>query len=118
MSQLSFCFNSVQFFSEPFGGIASTNYETGDLYINLYKWRQLTREQQAFVLCHEEGHVINKSANEDEADTWASNKYLNAGYSITASVTALTQLLSNGNKQHIQRAYNQLQRAIDFNNKK
>lgn len=44
---------------------------TGDIEINLERWRQLTPAEREFVLRHEEGHFAQQTFDETEADDYA-----------------------------------------------
>lgn len=50
---------------------ARTTVATGDIEINAQRWKQLTPEEQEFVLQHEIGHYKQQTFNEVQADRYA-----------------------------------------------
>lgn len=96
---------------------ARVNRKTGHLQINMDVFPRLKDEHKAFVLLHEEGHVVLDSSDEMAVDEYAFKKYAALGYSLTESVKALTQVLNSKSPEHTKRAYLQLQRALEYDNK-
>jgi hypothetical protein len=114
---IPFAFAYVKFYNDPAQGLAYCNRRTGGLYINKAHWYKLPEEQKFWVLSHEEGHVVEQTRDEIEADAHAHRKYMAAGLPLSQSVKALTTHLQEGNQVHIARAWLQLQRTLqhDFN---
>ncbi len=50
---------------------ARTNILTGDVHINMRRWRQLPPHTRKFVLAHEQGHARYHTLNELTADRYA-----------------------------------------------
>jgi len=107
-------FSRVQFIKTPAEGIAKSRRRDGLLVINLHWWPKLKEEHKMFVLCHEEGHIAHNTRDEMLADKYASEKYFAAGYSLSESVKAITQLLKTRNPVHTARAWVQFQRALKY----
>lgn len=93
---------------------AMVNRETGVMYISMKHMAALPPEHRLFVMLHEMGHVVLQTTDEYEADAWAFKKYAEMGYSLTASVKALTRILNDSNPEHAWRMYLQLERAKEY----
>lgn len=59
--------------------IAQVDRKSGILYLSPGIWNGLPRDQKDFVLFHEAGHLKLNTADEFRANTYAVNKFLNAG---------------------------------------
>ena len=90
---------------------ARCNRRTGEIYININRWGSIPPEHRVFILLHEMGHIILNTSDEVAVDAWAQNQYIQAGYTLTDSVKALTQVLSGNSSEQIRRAEAQLNRA-------
>jgi hypothetical protein len=95
---------------------ASINRRTGDIYINLKRWRNIAPEHRFFILLHELGHYVLQSTDEKAVDDWAFQQYVKAGGSLKQAVFALTDVLSGRSWEHVERIEHQLQRAIQQDN--
>jgi hypothetical protein len=96
----------------PSKGPAFCNIDTGNIYVNIPEFYKYTPAERAYILFHEMGHIkLQNRRDEHAVDEWAFNEYIKAGYKLTDAVKALTQALSNKNKEHITRAQNQFKRA-------
>ena len=93
---------------------ARVNRRTGELYINLKKWKDLTPDARFFVLLHEAGHVDQDTRNEILADNYAFYAYARAGKPLSKSIQALTRLLTFNNPQHYDRVKAQIDRAFAY----
>lgn len=93
---------------------ARVNRKTGELYINLKKWAELSPEARLFVLLHEAGHVDQDTRSELLADNYAFHAYARAGKPLSKSITALTRLLHFNNPQHFDRVRAQMARAFAY----
>jgi hypothetical protein len=93
---------------------ARVNRKTGELYINMKKWADLSPEARLFVLLHEAGHVDQNTRNEILADNYAFYAYARAGKPLSKSIQALTRLLNFNNPQHYDRVKAQLNRAFAY----
>lgn len=111
---IPFAFTSVEFYNDPAQGLAYCNRRTGVVHINLAHWYKLPEEHRFWVLAHEEGHIVEQTRDEIEADGFASRKYLAADLPPSESIRALTANLDDTNPVHVARAYLQLQRALQF----
>ena len=66
---------------------ARTNILTGDVHINLRRWRQLPLHTRKYVLAHEQGHAKYHTLNELTADRYALEQLaLTAPYSFLSSI--------------------------------
>ncbi len=90
---------------------ARVNRRTGEMILSLKHMRAMPKEHRLFVMLHEQAHVELQTTNEIEADAYAFKKYADMGYSLNASVKALTRVLNGDNIEHAWRMYAQLQRA-------
>ncbi|MCX6265871.1 MAG: hypothetical protein NTW16_00735 [Bacteroidetes bacterium] len=93
---------------------ARVNRKTGELYINMKKWADLSPEARLFVLLHEAGHVDQDTKNEVLADNYAFYAYARAGKPLSKSIQALTRLLNFENPQHYERVRQQINRAFAY----
>lgn len=93
---------------------ARVNRKTGELYINMKKWAQLTPDARLFVLLHEAGHVDQDTKSELLADNYAFHAYARAGKPLSKSIQALTRLLHFNNPQHYDRLRAQMARAFAY----
>jgi Zn-dependent protease with chaperone function len=80
--------------------VAQCNRQTGELYLNVDMWDNLTEEQQAFIVYHEEGHIVLQTKNEFEADAYAVEKYFNSGLPLHKVIHAFTGVLSFSTPEH------------------
>jgi len=55
--------------------LAKVNRSTGTLYLNSKIWQGLPRDQQEFVLFHEDGHLTMQTASEFKANEYAIQKF-------------------------------------------
>lgn len=91
---------------------ARVNRITGELYINMSRWREIEKEEhRVFIVLHELAHVILNSSDEQEVDQLAFVMYTRLGYSLKESVRALSAVLSGNSPAHYWRVYLQLERA-------
>jgi hypothetical protein len=97
---------------------ARVHRPSGTMFIDKAKFRQMPKDQRFYVLLHEAGHATLNSPNEDDADSFASKYYLEAGYPVSGSVKALTRNLNFDKPGHWNRAQNQLKRALYFDKMK
>lgn len=93
---------------------AFCNRTTGELYINTPVFEKLNRNQQFYVLLHEDGHITLQTESEDKADDYASRIYLQKGYPLSESVKALSQLLKFNKEADYTRLKNQFNRAANY----
>lgn len=93
---------------------ARVNRRTGEMFISLKHMRALPEEHRMFVMLHEMAHVVLQTKDEVEADAWAFKEYAKRGYSLKASVKALTSILNDQNPEHNWRMYLQLRRAEKY----
>ncbi len=107
-------FSSVRFENDPKEGIAKSRRSDGELVINKFYWNQLKPEHKFYVLAHEEGHIKYNTRDEFRADEHASEIYCAAGLSLRESVKALSEHLDRNNPVHIERAWRQYQRALQY----
>lgn len=105
---------SLRFINTPDEGIAKSRRSTGEVVVNKHYWKLLPDEHKLFVLLHECGHIEYNTVDEFKADSFASDKYLEAGFPISESVKALAEHLDRNNPVHIGRAWVQYQRALQF----
>lgn len=87
---------------------------TGECWISLKHWNKLPFEYKAFILLHENEHILQDTSNELKVDAAAHKKYLRMGYSITQSILALTKVLSYTSPEHLQRTKEQMIRATVY----
>jgi len=59
--------------------IAKVNRNTGTLYLSSDIWKGLPEDEKQFVLFHEEGHLVLKTADEYQANSYAVGKFAQAG---------------------------------------
>ncbi|WP_113636097.1 hypothetical protein [Nubsella zeaxanthinifaciens] len=90
---------------------ARVNRRTGEMQLSLKHMRAMPKEHRLFVMLHEKAHVELQTTDEVKADAQAFKEYADLGYSLNASVKALTKVLSDKNPEHFWRMYAQLQRA-------
>lgn len=90
---------------------ARVNRRTGEMILSLRHMRAMPKEHRLFVMLHEKAHVELQTTNELKADARAFKEYADLGYSLNASVKALTRVLNGDNAEHAWRMYAQLQRA-------
>lgn len=109
---------SISFVDDLGSTPATVNRRTGELFLSAKKWKTMTPDQRLFMILHEEGHVVLNTTNEFEADNYAFEQYIKTGSSLKSSVSALTDVLSNDNPEHIARAMQQFKRAKNFDQKK
>lgn len=93
---------------------AKVSRRTGVMYGSRKHLVKLPVEQRLFIFLHEKAHVELQTTSEYEADAQAFKEYANLGYSLKASVKALTQVLNDKNLEHNYRMYLQLQRAKQY----
>lgn len=93
---------------------ARVNRSTGEMYINAFMWPRLTPEQRIFIMLHELGHVKLQTSDEFAADAFAFKKYADMGYSLKASITALSRVLPFTNQEQRDRLVAQYDRAAMF----
>ncbi|WP_316828078.1 hypothetical protein [Pedobacter miscanthi] len=93
---------------------AKVNRRTGEMYGSRKHLTRLPKEQVLFIFLHEKAHVELQTTSEYEADAKAFQEYADLGYSLKASVKALTQVLNDKNLEHNYRMYLQLQRAKKY----
>lgn len=93
---------------------AIVNRATGELYINLSVWNNLSTELKLFILLHEAGHATLQTESEHEADAWAFDKYAELGYPLTKSIYALSRVLKFNKPEDYDRLQSQLQRAASY----
>jgi hypothetical protein len=90
---------------------ARVNRRTGEMFLSLKHMKAMPVEHRLFVMLHEQAHVELQTTDEVKADAAAFKKYADLGYSLKASVKALTQVLNGKNPAHYWRMYCQLKRA-------
>jgi hypothetical protein len=93
---------------------AKVNRTTGVMYISVRHMKAMPKEHRLFVMLHEMGHVVQQTTDEVAADAWAFKQYADMGYSLNASVKALTQVLDDHDPEHNWRMYLQLERAKKY----
>lgn len=93
---------------------AKSNILTGKLYLSFDKWSRIPVSQQAFILYHEEGHVVNGSLDEFRADEYALKQLVANKYPLSASVKASVAHLDESNPVHLARANRIYQLAKRF----
>ena len=93
---------------------AKVNRRTGEMFLSRKHCSRLPKEQVLFIMLHEKAHAELQTTNEYEADAHAFKEYAALGYSLKASVKALTQVLNDKNLEHNYRMYYQLQRAKKY----
>ena len=96
------------------GTPARVNRRTGEMYISMKHMQALPKEHRLFIMLHEMGHVVLQSTDEARVDDWAFKQYADMGYSLKASVKALTRVLNDENPEHAWRMYLQLERAKEY----
>ena len=96
------------------GTPARVNRRTGEMFLCIPQLKKLPKEHRLFIMLHEMAHVVLQTENEGEADAWAFAKYAEMGYSLKASVHALTDTLKAQFPQHYMRMWQQLQRAEKY----
>jgi hypothetical protein len=96
---------------------ARVNRRTGEMFISIKHMVALPVEHRLFIMLHEMAHVELQSTDEAQVDDWAFKKYADMGYSLNASVKALTQILNDQKPEHAWRMYLQLERAKDYDRK-
>ncbi len=73
---------------------------TGDIEINLERWRELNEHERRFVLLHEEGHFANQSFDETVADDYALQRMaLRQPYSLENHIRAVREVSYNNPKR-------------------
>jgi hypothetical protein len=105
---------AVQFVTDLGDTPAAVDRYSGIIYLNGRMWPTLTKDQKFFVLLHEWAHIQLQSTDEKAVDKLAFEEYSRRGYSLKQSVNALTRLLNFSDREHYERAYLQLQRAIQY----
>ncbi|MBC8051880.1 MAG: hypothetical protein H7Y13_02330 [Sphingobacteriaceae bacterium] len=93
---------------------ARVNRRTGVMYLSLKHMKAMPKEHRLFVMLHEQAHVELQTTDEVKADAAAFKKYADRGYSLKASVKALTRVLNGENHEHAWRMYCQLKRAEQY----
>lgn len=93
------------------GTPARVNRRTGEMTCSTRHMMAMPKEHRLFVMLHEKAHVELQTTNEIVADAAAFREYADLGYSLNASVKALTRVLNDKNPEHAWRMYLQLQRA-------
>ena len=71
---------------------AKVNRRTGEMFGSKKHLSRLPKEQVLFIFLHEKAHVELQTTSEYEADAKAFKEYADLGYSLKASVKALTQV--------------------------
>lgn len=94
---------------------ASVNRTTGDILIN-HNFDAIEKDLQDYILLHENGHFVEQTRSELQADAYASSNFFNSRPgSLKKSLKALSQFLDvNGNNAHNKRYYEQLKRALAY----
>jgi hypothetical protein len=87
---------------------------TGEMWIDINKWRTFTYEQKVFIILHENAHIVLNTSDEKAVDKLAHEQYMAMGLSLTKSVHALTRVLSYSTDEHMERTVAQLKRAIVY----
>ena len=90
---------------------ARVSRRTGVMYISMKHFEAMPKDVRYLVMAHEMAHVVLQTTDEEEADRWAFEQYAKRGYSLKASVRALTRILDESNPAHAQRMWLQWQRA-------
>ncbi|RFZ84770.1 hypothetical protein DYU05_03960 [Mucilaginibacter terrenus] len=93
---------------------ARVNRRTGEMFLSYKHMKALPKEHRLFIMLHEMGHVVLQSTDEMQVDDWAFKKYADMGYSLNASVKALTTILNDQKPEHAWRMYLQLERAKEY----
>jgi hypothetical protein len=93
---------------------AMCDRNTGEMFCSIKHFQRMPLEQRLFVMLHEKAHLEHDTNSEDVADAQAFKEYAALGYSLTASVKALTQVLNDRNPEHLRRMINQLNRAKQY----
>lgn len=86
----------------------------GTIFINSPIFNKLPAAQRFFVLLHECGHAHLQTKDEREADRWAFEQYVAAGYPLSESIFALTKILNHGRADHLERIQLQFNRAVNY----
>ena len=90
---------------------AMVNRKTGELFINLDRWKDIAFVHRVFIILHELAHVVLDSSDEMAVDALAHKWYIEMGYSLTESVYALTKVLHADSKVNYERSLAQYNRA-------
>jgi hypothetical protein len=93
---------------------ARCNRKTGEIYLNINRWGSIKPQHKVYILLHEIGHIVLNTSNELAVDKWAQEQYVQAGYPLTESVLALTQVLSGDTEEQVARATQSLNIARQF----
>lgn len=94
---------------------AAINRRDKILYINPKIFNTLTRFQRKFVLHHEFGHYMLKTANEFKADAYAFDKMAGTEFrSLKQCIECLQEILDKDNPEHRARIDALYQRAIQW----
>lgn len=93
---------------------ARVNRRTGEMMLSMRHMRAMSKEHRLFVMLHEKAHVELQTTDEVKADDQAFKEYADLGYSLNASVKALTRVLNDQNPEHAWRMYLQLERAKNY----
>lgn len=93
--------------------VARVDRNTGNLEINNEIWGQLPPEYKEFVLLHEAGHLVLKTQEEHQANTYAIGKYLESAaidnQEFNKRIIILSEILSDeGRKMFRRRNYDNL----------
>lgn len=96
--------NYLPIFSDSPTNAARVYVPTGDIEINLSRWRELTDAEREFVLRHEEGHFARQTFDECEADDYALKQMaLKKPYSLQNHIKAVENISKN-NAERVQNA--------------
>lgn len=88
-------------------------HDTGIIQINLSRWNSLPLFTQKYILAHEEGHYLEKTNNEFEADDYAFRKLaLSEPQSLRNSIKALSDVLPFTTPDHYARVKTQIIRSL------
>lgn len=100
------------------GSPAMANRKDGIIYFDKNIYPYLPDEHKLFIRLHEIGHISLQTRDENLADEFAFNHYVNMGNSLTESIYALSKILSFAKPGHYIRLLNQYKRALlyDFQN--
>lgn len=91
---------------------ARTNILTGDVHINLRRWRQLPLHTRKYVLAHEQGHAKYHTLNELTADRYALEQLaLKEPYSLRHYVESVSNVSYNNPERMKQAQYETLKIA-------
>lgn len=95
---------------------ASVNRNSGEILLNEKTFDKIEKDTQDFIIEHEKGHFIEQTSDELSADAYASSNFFGTREeSLKKSLKALGQFLDvDGNKNHNERYYAQLKRALAY----